>query len=169
MGKTLRGGGPCAHLRRMDAGRLPPLRCHPRTCSEDPSLHLLRCVTLDAIAQSTRRGNVLNRGFSRPIGMRRGQASPRMTNGESIRENIPLSPCLLRHGERVRVRGRSWAQRKRLPLTPALSPLAGRGGSSACHSSRAPIARVQRRRGGNTRDRKPRLRPRNQSMAAVNR
>ena len=47
----------------------------------------------------------------------RGDSSPR----------IPLSPSL--HGERVRVRGRDTFQRWSLPLplTPALSPQAGRG------------------------------------------
>ena len=38
-----------------------------------------------------------------------------------------LSPRLFRRGERVRVRGSRTALSKYLPLTPTLSPLAGRG------------------------------------------
>jgi hypothetical protein len=42
-----------------------------------------------------------------------------------------LSPCLYRHGERVRVRGGHAYTRWRLspPLTPTFSPQAGRGGA----------------------------------------
>jgi hypothetical protein len=40
----------------------------------------------------------------------------------------PLSPCLFRHGERVRVRGGHRRRSELLPLTPTLSPQAGRGG-----------------------------------------
>jgi error-prone DNA polymerase len=45
------------------------------------------------------------------------------------REGIP-SPHASSHGERVRVRGSRKPQRKFLPLTPALSPQAGRGSAA---------------------------------------
>ncbi len=43
----------------------------------------------------------------------------------------PLSPRFLQRGERVRVRGSYTAPSKPLPLTPALSPQAGRGRSAS--------------------------------------
>jgi len=46
------------------------------------------------------------------------------------RESVPSPHAILLNGERVRVRGSREPQRRPLPLTPTLSPLAGRGGAS---------------------------------------
>jgi hypothetical protein len=60
---------------------------------------------------------------------RRQTEGPRIKMTDwSASANRPLSPCLFRHGERVRVRGSQRRRRKLLPLTPTLSPQAGRGG-----------------------------------------
>jgi len=43
--------------------------------------------------------------------------------GTGIGDLFPLSLFVLTNGERIGVRGRSWARGKRPPLTLALSPL----------------------------------------------
>ena len=48
-----------------------------------------------------------------------------------IRPTCKSIPSPLVNGGRVRVRGKSWHHVLWLPLTPALSPLAGRGGTNA--------------------------------------
>ena len=64
---------------------------------------------------------------------------------QEVRSPLPM---LLQHGERVRVRGRIACSSVSLPLTPTLSPQAGRGGGSRIvmpkpPSSSAPFGRLR--------------------------
>ena len=58
---------------------------------------------------------------------------------DAVVEAHPLSPFF--NGERVRVRGRSLRRSSRLPLTPTLSPQAGRGGRRPYHQQARRVAR----------------------------
>ena len=60
---------------------------------------------------------------------------------DAIVEPGPLSPLF--RGERVRVRGSRLLRRVSLPLTPTLSPQAGRGGRWPHHQQPSSIARAR--------------------------